>query len=762
MSEVRNNVVNTPRVNSPNGQYTYSTDLSQFAGEWQNDPSRKKKQERGVKTERAAGYTISVGEQSIGDYIYNPPFTTVRKETKLSAPATTATAEQASPNNESNNESPAPATTATAEQASSNGESPAPAAPVVQQELPDDKASAQASGETSAQVTDAPQATEAPAEVVATPAPVMGEIKNDTEQKIDPFIPEEDDLPSHWSDRKKDIFDELFPKASADGGGDKTKNTPGVAYEAKHATPGSSSSREYGHYKPRHLRAEEERQSATLKDVLNKIKTLKSKGFNTISKKMGSILLAGAILFGSGAVARAMAEGKGVTAEDLNSITANAGQTTQGRGLTAEELNAITGESGAETEQQHNALTGYEALDSRIDGSFERDDNPGCCESHLPSLANSEEIFKLMGVDPATATPEQYGKALEYGTYSMKYLAAYFAIANNLEGFKGLTPVEAEKLIASKSDEEKQALQEAIKNLFRQSKFSIKEANGIYYNEGVTSEGVDRHSYFAENDLTNTPLLEVRTADTEGNTVITYFKADCINPVIFVVVYNPTSGFETQPIADLENLEYEEQTTTQEDTADTPEIPYTPDFPNTPEKPDIPDQTTTTTLTPKNKTAEWINAQKGPAEGRVTQQGLNQSVTPKTTLEQDQVNFEAIKERLKEDEAKAAEAERVAKEQAELQAKLQRASTYYEAVDDDARRQQADLDAAKAEDAVRRANRAKFEAEEDAARARADLATRQSEADTTADTTAQGSEEIGEYDTAGRMNLYEQFFNDEQ
>ena len=69
-------------------------------------------------------------------------------------------------------------------------------------------------------------------------------------------------------------------------------------------------------------------------------------------------------------------------------------------------------------------------------------------------------------------------------------------------------------------------------------------------------------------------------------------------------------------------------------------------------------------LTPKSEETEIINA--GPD---VAPLELDETVTPKTILEEDQANFEAIRKQQEEDAAKKAEAERVAAEQAEAERK---------------------------------------------------------------------------------------------
>ena len=121
-------------------------------------------------------------------------------------------------------------------------------------------------------------------------------------------------------------------------------------------------------------------------------------------------------------------------------------------------------------EEAFESLTGYDKLDKLIDGSFDQDSNLGCYESEgkvsQNSVGNPNLILEELGIDPATATPEQRGVVSEYMSYSMKYPAAFDAIAYGAPGFDNLTINEAEDKISSMSDEEKAEIQKFLKKQY--------------------------------------------------------------------------------------------------------------------------------------------------------------------------------------------------------------------------------------------------------------------------------------------------------
>ena len=122
-------------------------------------------------------------------------------------------------------------------------------------------------------------------------------------------------------------------------------------------------------------------------------------------------------------------------------------------------------------ENDFESLTGYDKLDRMIDGSFEQDGNLGCYESDgkvsQNAVGNPNLVLEELGIDPATATPEQRGVVSEYMAYSMKYPAAFDAVALGAPGFEGLSINEAEDKIESMADEEKENFQKFLQESYR-------------------------------------------------------------------------------------------------------------------------------------------------------------------------------------------------------------------------------------------------------------------------------------------------------
>jgi hypothetical protein len=153
-----------------------------------------------------------------------------------------------------------------------------------------------------------------------------------------------------------------------------------------------------------------------------------------------------------------------------------------------------------------------------------------------------------------------------------------------------------------------------------------------------------------------------------------------------------------------------------------PETPPTPPTPPTPETPE-----------PKNPEEEIEHA--GP---RVDQQGLDEEKTPATKLEDDQAGFEGMDQQKRDDEAEAAEAARVAAEQAEKQRRAEEEAAARRA----AEQAEAEEAARQADEAARKAaeeaSRQQSEAAE-AERAAAEDAAKREEAQRAADEAAQGA-----------------------
>ncbi len=194
-------------------------------------------------------------------------------------------------------------------------------------------------------------------------------------------------------------------------------------------------------------------------------------------------------------------------------------------------------------EKNFESLTGYDELDRMIDGSFEQDGNLGCYESEgkvsQNAVGNPNLVLEELGIDPATATPEQRGAVSEYLSYSMKYPAAFDAVALGAPGFDGLTINEAEDKIDSMADEEKENLQKFLQKSYEDSEYHTETGQGIYENHGVLDEDGNRHSIAVESDLTGVEVLVRETKLEDGSIVRTIVKEDCNNPVFEIEITKP-------------------------------------------------------------------------------------------------------------------------------------------------------------------------------------------------------------------------------
>ena len=238
--------------------------------------------------------------------------------------------------------------------------------------------------------------------------------------------------------------------------------------------------------------------------------------------------------------------------------------------------NTTNNETNAETEAEHNSLTGYEALDQRIDGSFLQYDNPGCYNDEnkvtTDSVGNPDAVFELIDVDPTNATAEQRGAVQEYLIGSMEEPAASWAIACGFEGFEGLNQAEAEERIHNMSDEEKAEFLEQIRDSFSRTEWHYETASGINHNQFMEGNGPeDIHSGFVDSDLTGVRVLVGETTLEDGSTIRTKFKEDCGNIEIMAVRVSP-EGEATVVIIDVvvppetEPASHEDETTPPEET----------------------------------------------------------------------------------------------------------------------------------------------------------------------------------------------------
>lgn len=203
-----------------------------------------------------------------------------------------------------------------------------------------------------------------------------------------------------------------------------------------------------------------------------------------------------------------------------------------------------------EADSQHNVYTGIEALDKEIKDPFNGTNNPGCCDFEPEkkysdgSIGNFDPVFELMGIDPAKATAEDYGKAYEYMVYSMPYTAGHMATVHKIKGFEDLpfsvdgmnTAVER----INKMDEAGKAeLVEALKDISSRTTYGEETANGRYNNYGVFGETVT----FSAVDLSGEKIIKGETKLENGSSIITYFLARCANMIDFIVEKQPDGKY---------------------------------------------------------------------------------------------------------------------------------------------------------------------------------------------------------------------------
>ncbi|MBR3254098.1 hypothetical protein IKF86_02525 [Candidatus Saccharibacteria bacterium] len=404
---------------------------------------------------------------------------------------------------------------------------------------------------------------------------------------------------------------------------------------------------------------------------------------------------------------------------------------------------ATTAEDRAEVEKDIEVLTGNEKLDALIDGSFEQYDNVGLYKYEMDNkwsnsaVSNPKAILEYMGVDPAEATAEDYGTAYEYVVYSQKESAAFVAVANKMEGFENLSYEQGEKKIADMSAEEKDEFQEQLKDHFDDVTYEFETGKGIGTNHFIREkEDGSTYGVWITDDETGIEHVNAKHKETDGSYTITYMQVRCFNSGNTVIIQHVDGTREEIPIT-IENPP--EESTPPGDQEHHDEHHEDPDDP-----------------TPGNQPKN-VQAEKKNAGNVVTPMGLNENVTPKTTLDQDQANFDAITKQQNTDQARAAEAARVAAEQAEAQrvaAAEAEQRRQAEAAAAQARAAEEAAAQARAEEQARQAQAAAAEAERQAAAEAAAREAAQREAEARAD--AQSSESTsGQNDTASdRANAF--------
>ena len=260
--------------------------------------------------------------------------------------------------------------------------------------------------------------------------------------------------------------------------------------------------------------------SELARETIQKIKLNKNKAF-------------GAVIFGAAALA----------------LTACGGKAPEGSPIqTPENVDLNQGEDETNKETKTNLeYTGNPELDKELDGSFEQDDNVGCYEEKDKVTENSvgkpEEILKFLGIDPATATAEQWGEATQFMEYSMKYPAAANAVVFGIKGFENFEFSDAgiqaaEEKIANMNEEEKADFLNKLKAVNDKAKYKLVVSSGTFKNQAVEESG-KRHSEFSDTILENTALVQktVEITDSDGKhigTINVYYKEDCGN---FLSIY---------------------------------------------------------------------------------------------------------------------------------------------------------------------------------------------------------------------------------
>ena len=398
-----------------------------------------------------------------------------------------------------------------------------------------------------------------------------------------------------------------------------------------------------------------------------------------------------------------------------------------------DEFAAMGFEQWGETSKA-NALTGYEVLDSTIDGSYQQYDNIGCYNSEGKvsdhAVGNPNKVLEAMGINPEEATAEQRGAVQEYFAYCMEEPAASVAIAGSFAGFEGLTQGQAEDRIHNMTPEEKLAFQAQEKSFFDVTSYHYDTGKGLYRNQSIVEDdNGNKYTKFVESDLTGKEILVGETKLSDDATIYWMSKEDCGNNEDQIVVVssdgsqhtiiidggsagnesagnesagnesagnesagNESAGNESAGNESAGNESAGNEGTGNEGTGNEGTGDESTGYEDTGDE--------GTNLTPKNTEAEIQNAGKN-----VDQQELNQEVTPPTDIKQDEANFEAIEAQHQQDEAAKAEAAAVAAQQAEAERQA--------AAEAEQRRQQEEAAAAQQAAAERQA------AEQEAARAAA-------------------------------------------
>ncbi len=508
MSEINNSFGNSYKT-AP--EQNYSMDLSQFDREWVDEPPRKTEQERGGKTWDSI--TFSSNTQDMDDTASNgySLYGSLRGLTPMEKPSKKNQPEKVASKKE--------------EISRKNGST-------------EKVEEVQKVGKIDSRIIEA----------------VADEMLNDSINKSkiapEPVIPEEpkDNIDDAKTHRQK-LIDELFPMGVHDS--EEAKTEAGGRFKGPNSPISRSRSETGRHFAPkddprylggkhfakkddprylektsrgergRHF-AESERIRERQK-TLNRVRSSESYKKSRMSKIIAYILLTATLLAGGLRFANTLATA--LTKDDFNSAVKSSA-------MSKDEFDSTIAENyqdSKESEQNYNSLTGYKVLDKRIDGSFEQFEFRGKPGSPN-AIANTDEILKLMNIDPAEATAEEYGAVYKFLAYSMAPVAAGAIVERNVPGFENLTINEIEEKIYGMNVAEKADFQKELSKILDSAKFSYKMVSGNYFNQGDTpSDKVNRYfSYFAEVKRDNYRLVMVETPF-DGGVKYSFFDPSCGN-----------------------------------------------------------------------------------------------------------------------------------------------------------------------------------------------------------------------------------------
>ena len=241
------------------------------------------------------------------------------------------------------------------------------------------------------------------------------------------------------------------------------------------------------------------------------------------------------------------------------------------------------------------------------------------------------------------------------------------------EGFKGLSIIETEAKLESLSDEDFAKVQQHFDGVMDQAFTRRVTLNGEYENSYMRKKD-------ANGDAVHGNMELVGCSTNENGIVVNEFywpdnQGGEIGTMDVKIIYgedgNIVKGCNqavnkkgAKPILYSGMAIVVEQTTPPTSQVEQPGEKGSPTPTPTPETPTPTPETPTPTPETPTPEPKNLEAEQKNAGDVVTPLELNEEVTPPTTIEQDQANFEAIQQQQAEDQARAEEAARAAAEQA--------------------------------------------------------------------------------------------------